>query len=277
MSFSLGVTPYPLLSPDSEDFSGLSLACEIKQHSFDPATLTVTLSFQFATNEKPELEYFSALCQEGIAERLVLIESPESLHRSVEHVTSSGFLSRGNGELYGRVSVTPFVVALTDIDNFNPPNSHPEWGDSPTAVAQGDVIAVGETLRFEISQKLSSRRPMIDLRVSPDLDERVYRVDPTGDVIVVLAGEAIREAIQIMSKDPLYKPALFMSLYKDVLQEGLRQARDTGGEQAWLRSLEKHLEIDDIESLPDDELLEAPQRLLFEHGAKKVLVNSENG
>ena len=116
---------------------------------------------------------------------------------------------------------------------------------------------------------------MIDLRVSPDLDERVYRVDPTGDVIVVLAGVAIREAIQILSKS--YKPALFMSLYKDVLQEGLRQARDTGGEQAWLRSLEKHLEIDDIESLSDEELLEAPQKLLFEHGAKKVLVNSENG
>lgn len=277
MSFSLGVTPYPLLSPSSSDFSGKGLACDVEHHGFDPVTLTVTLAYTFPTDDQPESAYFSTLCDEGKAERLILIESPESLHRSVEHVSSQGLLSRGNGELYGRVTVTPFVVALAEIPEFSPPNAHAEWDGSSSLVSPGDVIAVGESLRFEISEKLSSRRPMIDLRVSPDLDERVYRVDPSGDVIVVLAGTSIREAIQIMSKDPSYKPALFMSLYKDVLQEGLRLARESGGEQAWLRSLEKHLDIDDIENLTDEELLEAPQRLLFEHGAKKVLVNSQNG
>lgn len=277
MSLGLGVTPYPLLSPDTDDFLNSTFDCEISLEPFDPASVTVTLHYSFATNGRPELEYFENLCEEGLAERVVLVESPESLHRSVERVSREGYLTRADGVLFGRVRVTPLLVSTAEIPAYLPPNLHPEWASHSARILHGDILAIGETLRFEVSHKLSRRRPMIDLQVSEQVDQRVYRVDPTGDVIVVLAGPDVRRAIEIMSKDPSYKPALFMSLYKDVLQEGLRHAREHGGEQAWLRSLERHLDIDDIENLTDEELWEAPQKLLFDLGAKKVLVNSENG
>lgn len=274
--FDLGTVPFPLLSPESDDFGRRGLMCDLSIRHFDSVNVTVEFAYQFASTELPEQNYFKMLCQEGKAERVILIESPESLYRESERVGEEGFITRSDGILYGRVTLTPLVITRVELDDFNPPGRDPEWGEGPFLVGKGEIIALGESIRVDISHKLSRKRSMIDLQLSNDMDTEVYRIDASGDVIVVNAGPDIRRAIEIMSKDPSHKPALFMSLYKDVLQEGLRQAKETGGEQAWLRSLEHHLRIEDINDLSEEEMWELPMKHLFPYGAKKILVNAEN-
>lgn len=277
MSFDFGTVPFPLVQPDSDDFPSNGLRCDLEIEHFDPETVTTTLRYAFSSTGHPELEYLDALCGSGLAERVLLFESPESLHRSVEKVRIAGDVVKPGGQLFGRVKITPLIIATKDIGNFSPPNSHQEWGGGHFRVAEGEIMGVGETLRVEISHKLSRRQAMIDLQLSEELDPEVYRIDATGDVIVVTAGKDVRRAIEIMAKDPAHKPALFMSLYKDVIQQGLIQARDSGGEQSWVRALEPHLEVNDINELTEEEMWEKPQKLLFDRGVNKILVNADNG
>jgi hypothetical protein len=274
--FDLGTVPFPLLSPDSDDFGGRGLMCDLSIRHFDPVNVTAEFAYQFLTADLPEQNYFKTLCQEGKAERVILIESPESLYRESETVAEEGFITRSEGILYGRVTLTPLVTTRIKLEDFNPPGRDSEWGEGPFLVGKSEIIALGDSVRVDISHKLSRRRSMIDLQLSNDMATEVYKIDASGDVIVVNAGPDIRRAIEIMSKDPSHKPALFMSLYKDVLQEGLRQAKETGGEQMWLRSLEHHLGIEDINNLSEDEMWELPMKHLFPYGAKKILVNAEN-
>lgn len=277
MSFDFGVVPFPLVQPGSDDFPSDGLLCEVEIEAFNASTVTTTFRYAFRSTDHPELEYLDELCRMGLAERILLFESPESLHRSVEKAAVSGDVIKGDGQLYGRVSITPFIIATTDIDNFSPPNSHPEWGGGHFHVREGEIVGIGQTLRVEISHKLSRRQAMIDLQLSEELDPEVYRIDAQADVIVVTAGKDVRRAFEIMAKDPAHRPALFMSLYKDVIQQGLVQARESGGEQAWVRSLETHLEVGDISELSDQDVWDKPQKLLFSRGVNKILVNADNG
>lgn len=276
MSFDLGSVPYPLVSPYTDDFESGGLQCEIEQANFDSYRAAASFRYSFITSESSELGYIDSLCEQGLAERVILIESPESLHRSTVIAVRRGEFSRGPGELYGRVTVTAYVVAKSTINNFDPPNRHTEWGAGRFVVKQGEVLALSLPTKFDISHKLLRKRSMINLVLSEDIDPEVYRIDASDDTIVVTAGVAVRKAIQIMEKDPSKKPALFMSLYKDVLQQGLLQARENGGEQLWVRSFEKKLEIEHLDELTDQEIWDAPQRLLYEHGAKKIVSEVEH-
>jgi len=116
---------------------------------------------------------------------------------------------------------------------------------------------------------------MIELVESEEMEPEVYRIDASDDVIVVNAGKDIRKVFEIMKRDSSKKPVLFMSLLKDVLQQGLLQARESGGEQKWVRSLEKELGVEDLSELSEDEVWDAPLRLLYPHGAKKILADAE--
>lgn len=276
MTFDLGAVPYPLVSPFTDDFDSTGLQLEIELRDFDPVTVSATFAYAFLSSDSPELTYLDALCDRRIAERVLLIESPESLHRSSVWAQRRGEFSRENGQLYGRVSITPFIVATSSIEDFNPPNRHPEWGGGTFRVKAGEVIALGAPTKFDISHKLSRKRSMLNLVLSEDMDPEVYRIDASDDVIVVTAGVAVRRAIQIMAKDPTKKPALFMSVFKDVLQQGLIQAKQNGGDQLWVRSLEPKLGIEHLDELTDQEIWDAPQRLLFEKGAKKIVAEVEH-
>jgi hypothetical protein len=276
MSFDLGSVPYPLVSPHNDDFESDGLECEIEQGNFDPNSASASFRYSFITSESAELAYLDSLCERGHAERVILIESPESLHRSSVVASKRGDFGRGPGELYGRVSITPYVVATRAMDDFDPPNRHAEWGTAKFSVKTGEVLALGHSAKFDISHKLLRKRSMINLVLSEEIDPEVYRIDASDDTIVVTAGVAVRRAIQIMDKDPAKKPALFMSLYKDVLQQGLLQAKENGGEQLWVRSLEQKLGIEHLDELGEQEIWDAPQRLVYEYGAKKIVSEVED-
>lgn len=276
MSFDLGSVPYPLVSPHTDDFESEGLQCEIEQGDFNSRLASASFRYSFITSENPELAYLDGLCERGLAERIILIESPDSLHRSTIRAAKRGEFKKGPGELYGRVSISAYIVAKSPMGDFNPPNRHSEWGAGKFTVKSGEVLALSHPAKFDISHKLLRKRSMINLVLSKDIDSEVYRIDASDDTIVVLAGVAIRRAIEIMDKDPSKRPALFMSLYKDVLQQGLLQAKENGGEQLWVRSLEKKLEVEHIDDLDEQEIWDAPQRLLFESGAKKIVSEVES-
>jgi hypothetical protein len=276
VSFDLGSVPYPLASPYTDDFESDGLQCEIEQVNFDSHRASASFRYSFITSENPELSYLDFLCEKGLAERVILVESPESLHRSTVVASKRGEFQKGPGELYGRVSLTPYIVATSTMDNFDPPGRHAEWGSATFTVKTGEVLALGHPAKFDISHKLLRKRSMINLVLSEDIDPEVYRIDASDDTIVVTAGVAVRRAIQIMEKDPAKKPALFMSLYKDVLQQGLIQAKENGGEQLWVRSLEQKLGIEHLDELTEQEIWDAPQRLVYEYGAKKIVSEVEN-
>ena len=276
MSFSLGSVPYPLVSPFNNDFKSRGLQCNVEQGHFDASTVSASFRFVFLNSDSDELAYLDALCEEGKAARILLIESPDSLHRSTLSVSKRGEFQTGPGELYGRVTITPYIVAKENLESFNPPNRHEEWGVGTFSVKQGEVIGLGLGTKFDISHKLMRRRSMMNLVLSEDIDPEVYRIDASDDVIVITAGVAVRRAIQIMEKDPTKKPALFMSVFKDVLQQGLFQAKESGGEQLWVRSLEPKLGIEHLDELTEQEIWDAPQRLLFESGAKKIVSEVEH-
>lgn len=271
MTFDLGAVPYPVVSPFADNFESEGLQCEIEQANFDSHTASASFRYAFITSENPELAYLDALCDQGLAERVILFESPESLHKSSVQCSKRGEIQKGPGELYGRVSITPYVVAKQTMTDFNPPGRHAEWGSGVFTVKSGEVLALGYAAKFDISHKLLRKRSMINLILSEDIDPEVYRIDASDDTIVVTAGVAVRRAIQIMEKDPAKKPALFMSLYKDVLQQGLLQAKENGGEQLWVRSLEQKLGIEHLDELSEQEIWDAPQRLLYDDGAKKIV------
>jgi hypothetical protein len=276
MTFDLGSVPYPLVSPHTDDFDSGGLQCEIESGSFDSHLALASFRYSFITSENPELAYLDSLCDRGLADRVLLIESAESLHRSSFVAAKRGEFEAGPGELYGRVSISPYVVATKAMDDFDPPNRHVEWGSAKFSVKPGEVLGLGAAAKFDISHKLLRKSSMINLVLSEEIDSEVYRIDASDDTIVVTAGVAVRRAIQIMEKDPTKKPALFMSVFKDVLQQGLIQAKESGGEQLWVRSLEQKLGIEHLDELTDQEIWDAPQRLLYEYGAKRIVSEVEH-
>jgi hypothetical protein len=275
MSFDLGAVPYPLITPFNDDFDSASLVCAIEQDGFDPDTVTAEFSYQFLSSEIPELKYLEDLCAQGLAERVLFFESPDSLHRSSLRIGKKGSVHIGHGEIYGRVTITPFIIATQALEHYDPPSRHAEWGEGNFAVAANELLAIGESVRVEISHKIARKQAMIELVESEEMEPEVYRIDASDDVIVVNAGKDIRKVFEIMKRDSSKKPLLFMSLLKDVLQQGLLQARESGGEQKWVRSLEKELGVEDLSELSEDEVWDAPLRLLYPHGAKKILADAE--
>jgi hypothetical protein len=275
MSYRARAYPYPVLSSFSNDFGGnAKFTAEVELSIPADDIQRVVLNYSVA--------HSSAWLDEYLLDdhaRLVLdIECRATLIR--EYVTLealSGSIPFESGQLYGVVTVTPLIIASEDNDEYQPEGIDAEFGNAKFTVRNGDILGVGDSTSFDLEFARTLERDLIKFQYSTDAVEAdAYRFELTGQRIIIVASESLRDAVGHMRANPSTKPYLYMSIYKDCIAAALDYlATDGGGEDTelpWGRALLRKLdEIDRtlVGDGPEYRQISA-QLLVGSRGIKKV-------
>lgn len=276
MRYRARAYPYPMLSPFS--------------HDFDPAArFSVEVSPEIAGERGQMLKlatdvhltetWFDELIVDGNARLMLDVECRETLYRAHRPIArTAGVCEFIEGELAGAVTVTPLIIATTDIEHYKPPRVNAEYHDASFTVSAGDILAIGEATIFEIDFGRSAANNLVTIQYSADLTHRgVYTFDLSGPRIIIIAGEDLREAIWTMRTDPTKRPFLHMSVYKDCIAaalDELTRSEDDDEDRAWSRALRNQLDDLQPPGVLDREHPETQQilaqRLMSARGIKAV-------
>jgi hypothetical protein len=98
-------------------------------------------------------------------------------------------------------------------------------------------LAIGDALRTSFTTERLDKRSFFRVQQSNDLDPNVYEFVTAPQQITILMGANAWKAWNLMTSDLEEKPYLFMSIYKDLLQEAVQSAVNSPGEFVWAEKL----------------------------------------
>ena len=182
MEIKLRSFPYPVLGPESDDFTQGSV--RLADSSAQAAPERYTIQFRFEVTH-PDIERMIA---EGSASPAVVIECRQNLHR-VRHPVQPGVntIEINADELRGEVHVTPVISATRELPAYRPGFLNADYEGVPLRVPRHGLLAYGPNLEF-IAEPRADRLRRISsiMRVVPvDGGERTMRVNPDGQRIRV--------------------------------------------------------------------------------------------
>lgn len=244
-------------------------------------------SLQFATEVSDEnnfdIEYIFMLSNEdietlisnGSASYAIEVSCTDTLKRELKFIDEAGLLKIDASELYGKVDFTPMIV-ITDKDIvFSSVDLNDEYGDAEFALNYGDIIAVDETWTKYIEFNNLSFDSLIKVVTDENLDPFEYEVHPSPNIIFVRMGNNMRELWGHMSQDKTLKPALAMSVYKDVIFLAIEDlvSNEDSESYRWSRSLRASIEAASLQ-LPNEKdfnlINTLAQKLIQQIGVKKI-------
>lgn len=278
MSLKPRTFPYPVLSPSSDDFLGATFDADLDfKPTKEEGGTSFTLDFAIQLNS----EFLSTQVQEGLAELWLDVESPETLHRQAYPIQSSGSLQFAKGALFGKVTLTPYLLASVPQTKYTPRGVHHEYSGAEFSVRPGDVLAYGPSQDFEFIRDETSDPDFITFVLAPEMDPDVYQVDVMGSPILVRAGSNVMTYWSKAREDAFTKPALYQGVYKDCVLFALSAlaANEVGEDVYWAKALlskVQDLGISEVSGLDSQELNEVAQRLLARDGLKKALKQLED-
>ena len=189
--------PYPVLLPGGDDYSG----CHFNvSGQYEIVGGSVTLNFDVELN----CDSLRDLVVQDQAQIICHIECPQAAYRRAFKIPLTGTKTQIlAGDLSGKVSICPFIVACQDIPAYSSALFNEVYQNMSFHVWPGAVLAEGEQLRFFVETARES------LEYQPD----IFSIQPHEDVgenkdvmLVDLIGDKIR--IQI----PKESFALYRSL-----------------------------------------------------------------
>lgn len=278
MSLKPRTFPYPVLSPSSDDYleARLDVDLEFKSLKEDGGT-----AFLLEYKVQLDSEFLLDQIQKGLSELWLDIESPETLQRQAYPIQSSGDLQFAKGSLFGKVTVTPYVLSACFQQNYKPLAVHHEYQGAEFIVRSGDVLAFGPSQDFEFIRDETSDPDFITFVLVPDMDPDVYQIDVMGSPILVRAGSNVMAYWSKAREDAFTKPALYQGVYKDCVLFALKALAtdEVGADVYWAKALMSRVQelgLTELTGLDSQELNEVAQRLLARDGLKKALKQLED-
>ena len=164
------------------------------------------------------------------------------------------------------VEVVPFVCAEKEVKKYRPEGLHTDYGDLTWTVGRGDVLAVGDMLRFSIEKQHDAIRKIGSIMQiqKASFDEGPMEVDTGAEqkIIVRLAG---RDFIlyDALKRNKVYEAQLTTAIVLPALMQAIQAIGEAEeGEHAphWARLLRRRLE--DAECGEADDLVVKAQKVL---------------
>ena len=193
--------PYPVLLAEGDDYPG----CKFNvSGQYEIVGGSVTLTFNVELN----CASLQDLVVQGRAQIICHVECPQAAYRRAFNIPLAGSREQiAAGDLSGKVSICPFIVAGQDIPEYSSDLFNKAYQDMSFHVWPGAVLAEGEQLRFFVETEREG------LEYQPD----IFTIQPHEDVgenkdimLLDLIGDKIR--IQI--------PKDSFALYRGLRQSG---------------------------------------------------------
>lgn len=278
MSLGTRSFPYPVLAGFNDDYleSEFLGKLELEIENVNDAS-KITLQFQLELSS----EFLTRKIESGAATYVLDIFSKQTLFRQTFPVANSGSLTFENGELFGSVEVTPYILSQETDARFSPTGVHAEYRDSLFTIGVGDVLAIGATTLFEVAPDTSSMPELMTVELAPDLSPSAYEIDLQGSSILIRVGVDVMAYWEMASGDGQMKPNLFQSIYKDCIFFALQEIAYGGGQEdaMWAKALESRAREKGhllSPALGAPELNAIALDLVSPQGLKKLLKNAGN-
>lgn len=284
MSFRPRSYPHPVLSPFSRDYVDESELFGTFDRRSEGGELVIDYEITLTSNRLNEFR-----APDTGALLALDIYSKGSRWRKFSPLASDqGSLRIPESQIFGTVEVTPMLLAARDGElEFAGINR--EYSSSRFVVQEGDLLAHGDTYFLESDHQASSNdgESLISFVLSEGLDPDEYEVSVSYDGIIVLAGKNVMQVTNAMSANPLFRPYLFTSFYKDAFVEAigmiLSQYKDEEEpEEAWAKGLlafidSQGLSLDTIESGDRNSILKFVLRMIASDGVGAISKRLDNG
>lgn len=179
--------PYPVLTPRGDDY----VACSF---DVDGESIKHDSQLELVLNSKLECASLQSLIEHGRAAIVLHVECSRSAYRK-SHELQLGVqsITISSGDISGRVSLCPFIVAKQDIDGYKSTQFNPIYQDMSFRLRAGAVLAEGieksvfvDTSTRDIDYKPDIFSVVPDEKMNEDGDEKFrIRIDPCNPKITI--------------------------------------------------------------------------------------------
>lgn len=268
----LKMFPYPVLRPESEDYLDSAFQATV-QYELTKKSSTVSIQARFSCSEDAILE----LIEGGAAAYSLLVDSRETFFREVitstEETVSCQF---SGGKLKGKVSVSPFILAIKDIKDFKSKGFNADYAERMFNLVNGDVLALDRPREFYVGQEVFAHiGTVFELVESDEPEEGEIRLNLECDKIQILVKPSLKTKIDQARGQIKNRPILMSGVYMPALMQVLSYMAQGGEEfedKKWYRAIkakcdQKEIQLDvDINTLTASQiLLDFPVNVLGKH------------
>lgn len=202
--------PYPVLRPGIDDYrdSDIQAIVHFEQVS-GSSTITAEIDFALSVEEIKEL------IDQDKAEYVVVFACRDTYFRRSSNSKNSIFSENFSaGELRGEVLIYPYVIATTDIENFNCPWINSEFGPGPFSFSTGSVLALDAPQAIYIDRDafkpISSCFHLVPRDNIPDHEWRVFT---DNDKVQIAVSPALKARIDAARNTKENRAILINSIY----------------------------------------------------------------
>jgi len=279
MKFNNKSLPYPIF--DASDLGRDDYVCEfgykaeIEELAIDQGSGKISLK----VNHDCEITELSDLVDKGVAAYAIKVSSV--ITNTMKIIISSNGNEQTQlmnaSDFYGRVEMTPMLVALNRTDHYTSQFLNEEFQDVVFSLAPGDVLAIGDKIERTFEFSGAKFESLVKAILSKDIEDNAYEIDVEGNFIRILMGEKLFMAWNALKEMHLIRPLLAMSIYKDCFLIALdeyaknEESRDRKWAYALTRKIDELpmvVELDKDTSLSD--LNTYAQLILEKEGASKL-------
>ena len=243
MKLNTQAFPYPVLTNlegPGADYKDSAFQCSLKFADTVQENQSFELEYLFMLSN----DEINDLIESGDASYAIEISCTETLKREIKFLDNSGTTTINASELYGRVDFTPMVIVRNAKSAFTSVDLNEEYDNASFDLNFGDIIAIDDTWTKYIEFNNLSFDSLIRVNTSDELDPLDYRIEPTPSIIWIYMGSEIRDIWNELQQNKELKPALAMSIYKDVIYLAIEEMisdEDSEGNR-WARSLRGAIE-----------------------------------
>lgn len=179
-------------------------------------------------------------------------------------------------ELFGPVEISPLLVAIRDIDDYQPSGISPEYVSKTFFVPAGSPIAIGQPLDLEIEPDHNRNAGLFTIRATPDNEDHFYELVTDSDVLVLSVSDKIYRGIMSVRNNPSLRPMIWPSINQDVLEAALNSLKEDDENRRWARSLSRSLNALNVGFNTHSNSQEIAARLVFDKGWGTILKSQED-
>ncbi len=268
---------HPVLRNGSTDYADGSTFESIFSVAISEITSKDTVEVSYVLQVRNM--YLLKLVENKKAGLFLSFYSSETLFKKLIKIENlQGRLQLPKGAVLGNLEIEPFIIAVTSISDFLPNGLNEEYGAMKFEIEAGATLAVGEREVFPISFSRRSFQDLIRVQTSMELDKNEYEISLASNIITINMGTNVRQAWELMSSDPNFRPFLFISIYKDTFVEALSAlvSGDDVEEFAWAKKLTETFEkvgLNITDEADFTKLNRAVLRLLGKKGIEQVIAD----
>ena len=219
--------PYPVLRPKVNDYTDGDIQATVDfAQALDQNDITADIKFALSVPEIIDL------VSAGHASYAVVFACRDTYFRKTVMSNTQEFRKVfPTGVLRGEVLIYPYVTATKKIDGFTCPWINEEFGPGPFYFDEGSVLALDEPQVIYVDREAFKPISSAFLLVAnANISDYEWRVDPSGDKVLIQVSSSMKERIDAVRSGPQNKAVLLNSIYFGAVMQCLSYLKQAGGE-----------------------------------------------